>query len=179
MFNSFPQPKPDSGGNNIKSMQSGTATLGSGVATLTVPISEVNLSRAVVILTMNANTGTTPAEIMVRAMISDSTTVQLDRSSGGNSVTVNWQVIEFNNVKSLQKGTFGVGSTQGIANISPVVFAKTMYFWSYWNNSTTVTAGSYHLGFDTSKVTSNNQIIFKPIDTSGTKSVHWQVVEFN
>lgn len=179
MFNSFPQPKPDSSGNNIKSMQSGRVTLGVGVTTLAVPIAAVDLSRAVVIVTMYNNTGASPDQNLVRAQLTSSNNVQLDRGGSGNSVTVNWQVVEFNNVKSLQRGNVGFTNSLGIAIISPVNYAKTMYFWSYYNTTTTQTALGNNIGIDTSNVTSNNQISFLPIDGSGSKVVYWQVIEFN
>lgn len=84
----------------VKSVQRGTATLGSRETSKSITISSVNTSKAVVLYggssTGSANTSSS-TNMLCYVSLSNGTTVQVNRQSFGNGweTTVTWQVIEF------------------------------------------------------------------------------------
>lgn len=160
-------------GSNIKSIQRGTATMNS--TTVNVAISAVDLTKAVVIVNFaSLNANITDSEVSIKATLTSSTNLQLSNIVATYGIiVVSWTVIEFNNVKSLQSGSYTSTSTSDSITISSVNMAKSQLFYSstsnngnpsqyillncYLSNATTITISHY----------------------AATRVISWYLVEFN
>lgn len=162
------------GGSNIKSIQNGNATL--TLSTTNITISSVNVSNAIVKISVSA-TGTNTNTNLVSATLTSPTNLELIVNSTGGGLNVQWDVIEFNNVKSKQVGNTGFGSPTGNFNISitNVNFLKSMLFFSYDSPTSSTTIANAMVS---GNLTSNTNILFIK-KTATIYNVKWQVIEFN
>lgn len=91
---------------NIKSIQRGTIAV--DTFKKNVPISTIDLSRSIVLITYKMQSSNIGMEF-VMAQLTASTNFELSVSVLpkyiSDQTTVYWTVVEFNNVKSLQNGT--------------------------------------------------------------------------
>lgn len=160
------------GGNNVKSVQRGNTKIGR-VSTLNIAISEVDLTKAIVKISPMAYSG--PAEYSnVRATLTSSTNLELNiYNAVGSDVgesQLSWEVIEFNNVKSLQKGlksVTGLNNPQAISEVDPI---KSILFYSYSTSRMQTTNVNGYLN-------SSTQLMFSAWGAEA-HSVAWQVIEF-
>lgn len=156
------------GGSNIKSIQRGTSTIPSTTNTLTVNISAVDTTKAIVIRTVRNNALADNRELDVMAKLTSATTLQLTNNTALYDVIVDWQVIEFNNVKSLQTGT--VSSTQTVT-IAAVDLTKSMVIIS-WISKAPVAYPSLP---NSAQLTSNTALYINAYNGN----TYWQVIEFS
>ena len=159
------------GGSNIKSIQRGEVTqVGSSTD---VTISAVDLTKAVLYITTRANAITyAPDSAAVKGKITTATNLNFSTYSATPHVVISWVVVEYENVKSLQKGdVVGIGPT---VNISAVDITKSLIIHSarvnYATNDSTAMITS-------SKFNSATQISLQNVNFSC--DYHWQVIEFN
>ena len=160
------------GGNNVKSVQRGNTKIGR-VSTLNIAISEVDLTKAIVKISPMAYSGNSNLTC-VKAVLTSSTNLQLtiDTAAGSNvgESQLSWEVIEFNNVKSLQKGlksVTGLNNPQAISEVDPT---KSILFYSYSTKRSQETNVNGYLN-------SSTQLMFSAWG-SEIHSVAWQVIEF-
>lgn len=181
-FNGFAKPKPDKrNGSNIKSIQRGVATFSATDVTKTIPNNGVDLSRAIVIIEWTHTN--TPGYCYyggISGKLNSATELLLSRwatvSGTRSTIEVAWQVIEFNNVKSLQKGTLTTvyDGTAYSAVINSIDTTKSILFYSYTNNTGNTNFYGEHLeGYIANATTLNFNQIFN------AKTIEWQVIEFN
>lgn len=155
---------------NIKSEQRGSVSINSGNFNIT--ISSVDLTKAVVRMVGPYGTNIINSSGFM-CTLSTSTNINVTCAAYASATTIYWEVIEFNNVKSLQTGT-ATGSSQGdqsitISSINPL---KAMIFTT---EKTTWNAGG-------GSMTTNRVIDATHINIytfSSTATIYWQVVEFN
>jgi hypothetical protein len=162
------------GGSNIKSIQRGTATI--SALTTNITITSVDLSKSIVIMTQSLREN--DARVSVTAKITTATNLQLVSNLVGSTNTfVSWEVIEFNNVKSLQKGlaTF-TGSAGFNTTITSVNLSKAMIV----SSSRLSATASGHLHSCTARLTTQTNINFQGWSSAtDAQNVEWQVIEFN
>lgn len=158
---------------SIKSIQRGTATIPLSNTSTTVTIGTVDLTKSIVLVDFG-NNGLWPNTLDIYAELTNPTTINLTRyTSGDYSQTINWVVIEFNNVKSKQTGLQSITTTtEVIVNIANVDMTKTLIFASY--NSSHSSDPEYLK----TRFISATQIGLTEIIPS-TMKVAWQVIEFN
>jgi hypothetical protein len=164
-------------GSSIKSVQAGTTTISGSSTSVNVTISQVDLSKSIVIISglEGYPSSITVQQLLVAAEILNQTTLRISRSAGGGSDTiiVPWQVIEFENIKSLQKGVSSTAST----NISNTNLSKSVLFFSYKSTNTSTTLP---YGFISARLmTIPTRIALSSPTSINNYSVYWQVVEFN
>ena len=111
-------------GDLIKSIQKGT---GSGAIT----INPVDTTKSIAFLSVQ--TGGVPSANPT-IQLTNATTVTVTNSSAG----IEWTVIEFKKIKSIQSGT-ATGLSDCSAVISAVNNSKSNIFWSYFGSSGTLT----------------------------------------
>jgi len=148
-----------------------------GLSTIDVTISPVDLSRAVLVFSTRDIGGDLSDQAMVRGDIIDSTTVRFTRgnNSGGN-IFIEGQVIEFSNVRRLQRSGVLVTTSGGMtaATIIPVNVNKSIVFasWSASISSSAIssTQVSYRFGGSDSIIFSYSSVF--------TGAISFQVVEF-
>lgn len=166
------------GGSNIKSVQRGIVSSGtSAPANITISPVDINNSIVLVYDTYYGNPATyNKLQIKVRGRLTATNTITFEVEAGGNGWQTAWQVIEFKNIKSLQKGTASVGNgTVTLATISPVDLTKAIVFFSHTTNDTQpepvdIILSVYLLDAQTLKCCGFY---------GATKTINWHVVEFN
>ncbi|MCB2309047.1 hypothetical protein LGL08_20295 [Clostridium estertheticum] len=166
------------GGSNIKSIQRGQYILQSADKTVNLAISTVDLTKAIVLIHFNATLDSiNPKMIDIQATITSTNILTLTRTLAGagssNGSVVSWQVIEFNNVKSLQRGVWTVSAT-GSIGISPVNINKTILLESH--TSTGDNASDMFLSLYLASPT--NILVTKGTSTY-SYSMYWYAIEFN
>ena len=115
-------------GDLIKSIQKGTGS-GSGLKTIT--INPVDTTKSIAFLSVQ--TGNAPSA-NPRIQLTNATTVTVTNSSA----SIEWTVIEFKKIKSIQSGT-ATGASLCSSVISAVDGSKSNIFWSYFGSSSTLT----------------------------------------
>lgn len=171
------------GGSNIKSIQHGFVAdlIGSGTdITYDVPISEVDVSKAIVLVSV-AGINQYQESQNVSGVITSSTNLRLRFQARTRNIS--YTVIEFENVKSLQKGTANIGSNPSIVTptISSIDPAKSILIFStrFTSGSGTTWVGVFGIA---GRIKSSNTVEFVFAPTSGWNSIvaaiEYQVVEF-
>lgn len=158
------------GGSNIKSIQRGVASLNG--TSLSIPISNVDLTKAIVLIGFSSLSSTGAAN-QIQAKFSDSTHILLSIFQT-TTVPVSWQVIEFNNVKSLQYGTSSVVGVANSTSISNINLDKSILFYTWTTTASTATASTVRGELASSTTITFNQDGFNP-----TYEISWFVIEFN
>ncbi len=87
----------------VQAVQSGTATL-TTQSVLNVPIATVDLSRAVLFMSVSAN-NVDPNNGHVRGQLTSATNIQFNRSGTATTLTIKWHVASFGRSVSVQRGT--------------------------------------------------------------------------
>ncbi|OHD22820.1 MAG: hypothetical protein A2Y34_04330 [Spirochaetes bacterium GWC1_27_15] len=160
---------------NIKSIQRGSVAF-AATATQVVTLAAVDLTKAVVMINYSFTSNTTPdaADSSYAAVITDSTTLTITRKTGTSSDThtVNWTVVEFYNVKSLQTGSYllALTGTVTVSNVDPL---KSLLFVS----AIPGTAGSFPEVLLRATITNGTTLTFV-IGTTSNLNVKWQLIEF-
>lgn len=162
-------------GSNVKSIQSGYVSVNETTANVT--ISAVNLANSIVKITYtNQSAGDTAKNLSIQAKLTNSTNIQF--TNGGiysYPFQVYWEVIEFQNVKSIQKGDYAY-TTSGSTTISSVNTSKAMLFFSFYSDSTN--SSSNNLSYTVMGGYINSSSVSFYGETFNAY-IHWQVVEFN
>lgn len=159
------------GGSNIKSIQRGTIVMDS--STKNVTINAVDLVKSIVIIDYN-NTGYTSNGICNQAVLLNATTISI---TGWTGNTVAWQVIEFNNVKSVQRGTASINADVSSLTISVVNLSKSIVVVGGLTSTNSQNASGSNIAV---YLTTNNQLTFKRgTGIVGDNTLAWQVIEFN
>ena len=147
-------------GDLIKSIQKG-AGLGAGSAAIT--INAVDTTKSIAFLSVQ--TGVYPsANPTIR--LTDATTVTVTNASPN----IEWTVIEFKKIKSIQSGT-ATGTTSCSSVISAVNNSKSNIFWSYFGSSATLT------NVQEARFASTTSVSFT-INAMIPWTVYWFVVEW-
>jgi hypothetical protein len=159
------------GGSNIKSVQRGIVTI--SVLNTNVTITTVDLSKSVLKFTSRAvQSPLDPSRIGVRGKLSSQTNINFTTESSSPGTQVYWEVVEFNNVKSIQRGDVS-NLASNAQTISTVNQQKSIIFHSNTLKTTTQDAS---LVFTASNITNSTQINLFSIPNCDW---HWQVIEFN
>jgi hypothetical protein len=151
---------------NIKSYQNGYTSIPAYTpAGVSVTISAVDLTKAIVIVhcppTGNINS--------VTAVFTNSTTITFTPpfSSASSVPAIYWEVYEFNNVKSLQRGSYtGVGTI----TVSNYNVAKSMLFYSYTSSASAQNIMAVMVKYNSTTI----QVV--ELDSAGITC--WQLIEF-
>lgn len=164
-----------SGGSSVKSIQRGSHTMFGYNSPLTniITISGVDISSSIIIIYFNSKASNTSLSA-VMAEIINSTTIKFTGCVGGSTVyPFEWQVVEFNNVKSKQSGIGAYVSSDETFTISSVNTSKSLIFGSFWTcyADTNIYAASY-------KIISSTSIGIYRRNAGGPQQAAWQVIEF-
>ena len=143
-------------GDLIKSIQKG---VGSG----TITVNPVDTTKSIAFLSVQ--TGGIPSA-NPRIQLTNATTVTVTNSHVG----IEWTVIEFKKIKSIQSGT-ATGGSACSSVISAVDNSKSNIFWSYFGYTGTVTYVS------AARFASTTSVNFS-FETDITCTVYWFVVEW-
>lgn len=165
---------------SVKSVQNGVTVLDS--SSKNVVISSVDVNKSLIIFTVKNNNSSNDARaIKVKGKIMDSTTINFSIVVAGDT-NVSWQVIEFDNVKSLQKGDLSLPFNSGtgpnditVSNYNP---SKSILLISY-TSLTYGTLDTNKLELLAEKINNTTIRITRTGSTLCGFDVHWQLIEFN
>lgn len=163
---------------NIKSIQRGTATY-NAATTLDVPITVVDLSKAIVIVTAchAYSSGVSPSALAIMGKLTSATNINLSSAASLGSITVSWEVIEFNNVKSVQSGDFSVTSDNTDQSVAITAIDPTKSFIISSSKSGISNATATGM-LSIARIASSTSIVIRS-SYNTSETVHWQVIEFN
>ncbi len=163
------------GGSNIKSIQRGTITL-SGTST-NVTISPIDISKSIVLISIEGANIDNAFRVLVSGRLTSSTNLLLTVGNIDYPPTVSWQVIEFNNVKSLQRGYTSINSDIQTVTISSVNTSKSFLVTS--KDATLFDTANFGLWFSSAALTNSTTITFSQLFSNKPGNVAWEVIEFN
>lgn len=163
------------GGSNIKSIQRGTTTM--TAVTMNVTITGINLNAAIVKIKVKHGTNAGGPDT-VKAILTTTTNLALTIGCGSaESAVVNWEIIEFYNVKSIQQGTktftSGGSATQAITSVNT---NKSYIEFSFTTSAYNPASDNFFIG---GELTNSTTLTFTSADVTNTKTIAWQVIEFN
>ncbi len=164
----------------IKSIQRGSGSMSTSSTSVNIPISQVDLTKSIIRVTLRGSQ-TQPARLFVAGKFNSDIELNFQRVVGTGVAVFEWEVVEFNNVKSMQSGTkTSVETATTITQaISSVDTSKSLLFFSFKStaDSSTVT-GAWLM---TAKITSDVLLTWQRYASvgSGTTTIEWFVVEFN
>lgn len=166
------------GGSNIKSIQRGLYDMVSATQ-VTINIFPIDTNASIVRITFN---GTGKVIFLSRVLMSckilNSTQIELKRDSSNiySAQPIYWEVIEFNNVKSIQNGSVAMDVNSKNIAINTVELSKSMMFYNIWSTSLNSDSENTRLG---GYLLNNTVIKFEGYaPQSYGISVNWQVIEF-
>ena len=171
-------------------VQKGSTALTGGTASVDVALATpVNVDNSFVLAGFRTSgSGPDVGERMIRAQIIDSTTLRIDRSRVGDSVTeIVWQVVELKDGSRVQRGNeaFAAGTTQRSAAITAVDTGRAVAFASVqaaagqslgrtaYNADDIIGEASATLAL------SPSSIDLRRNSARGSADIAWFVVEFN
>lgn len=164
------------GGSNVKSIQRGSTSITLGSTSVDVSITGTDVSKSFLAFTITAPSGGNDSQLCTGELI-NSTTIRFARIGTTGALNIEWQVTEFNNVKSKQSGTLSTTSETNNITISAVSENKCIYFISVNNNYTSEISS---VAKGRAKLTSSTNLSITRETTLGYTSVFkWQVIEFN
>lgn len=167
-------------------VQRGTTSLGWGNSSVTATLpAAVNTSRTFLLVSARGPSGAV-SEMMVRARLTNSTTITFDRLDTGGSITeIAWEAIELLDGSTVRSGSaaFGSGTTTVNATIAAVDTARSTAF-SGVQNGSGQNAGrhSYNsdditgVGSATVAVTSATQVTLTRANNNSSADIGWFVV---
>lgn len=161
------------GGGTIKTLQRGQSVIVANYDLATATISAVDTTKAILRIQYFSNESAANRAYPL-GDISNSTTLNFARTNfGTGSITIWWEVIEFENVKTIQEGTTTDSSGNAVVNINEVNTAKSMIFYSFRSVSTNQSVPIFAARFITKT----------SISLQGTSVgqcyYNYQVIEFN
>ena len=161
----------------IKSIQRGTMSFTASDKTFTATISSVDTTKAIVRVS-NFNTDGAAYEDCFSIKLTNATTITVARQyAGGGTITVCWEVIEFNNVKSIQRGEIVNNSSKpATATISSVNTAKALMFLSFSSCQMNSNPSYFMANY---QITSATSISIDGYSGTFYSTYEWQVIEFN
>lgn len=167
----------EGGEGTVKSVQRGKINVTTPVVTVT--INPVDLTKTVPKISFSAGTNDDRTQrFYTSAEITNSTTLTLRSGTAlaHPNALVYWEIVEFNNVKSLQSGTIDMYYTEATQTINEVNMSKSVLFFSYTTpGMDAVEAYGPLLG---GTIENSTTISFQQYLYSNSKTVKWYVVEF-
>ena len=158
----------------ISSIQRGSLSLPYSVETIT--ISEVDTTRAIPTVSFSPTyTTDNPQTLFVSCDLNNSTALKVYRLDDDDNVIVNWTVTEYNNVKSLQSGSYSMTTLTAGIIVSAVNMNKSMLFVDWSASSSTNASHNYMISYSLSSATT---ISFNKIIANET-TIRWKLIEFN
>lgn len=160
----------------VKSTQRGSTTL-SGATSIDVTITAIDPTKSILIFTAGEAGGTTLPNVMVEGILVNATTIRFRKGTATGYTTIKWQVIEFNNVKSLQRGEITIAGSTATAAITAVDLNKSVLFHggmlSTWA-TTTVADTQFSI-----RLVTNIRVDVETGNGNAAGTAAYQVVEFD
>ena len=154
----------------IHTVQSGTATL-TTQSVLNVPITTVDLTRAVLFMSVSEN-NTDPSNGLVRGQLTSATNIRFNRNGTATTVTIKWHVAVFGRAVFVQRGTTAVTASPMNVAITAVDRTKTFTLATWTKIGATYGADD----IVRARLTSNTNLEFSHGTGSFDGIADWQVI---
>lgn len=159
----------------IKSIQTGLTSI-QNVNSINVSISAVDLTKAIVIINNTDNNMAITSNHAVEAYLSTSTNIILRQADTTTSINyISWTVIEFNNLKSLQSGSYQITSisSEQVVTVSNINTNKSVLLATWFN-----TYGTSYVQNIRYRIINNTSIgLYTAV--AQPSWIYWYLVEFN
>lgn len=166
------------GSSNIKSIQQFAITMNAGIGSVDTAISTVNSANTIALLGNQTNPSSNLQLTTISATVTTNTNLNLSRvASGSPTLIVYVTVVEFQNIKSIQKGavTKNSSSASVTASITPVVLNKSILFYDYtYGTSVTTSSQTGASG----RASATNTLTFEG-NTTTVIFFYYAIIEFN
>lgn len=163
---------------NIISIQKGMTSITESF--IDVTINTVDLNKAFVIISSRAPNSSQPDEqCLLSAQLINSTTLRIQREATGTIATAYWQVVEMNNIKSIQRGSTVMDNvTSTIFSVNAINQSKSILIFS---SRTTAGFNSPNYTSVGGRIYSDSMLSFAVAlkQASCINYVEWQLIEFN
>ena len=167
------------GGAVIKSIQRGSATINSSQSSVSITVSPVATSKAVLLFSANTNFGASfdiPAVAVCSGRIAAGSNIVFYRNTtASQAISIEWQVIEYETGVSVQRGNISAAGAAFNATIINVDLMKS-YLISYCspagNDATAIQAQVI------GRIASSTSLYFGRTANFGPISIDWQVVSY-
>lgn len=169
------------GGSNIKSIQRGEITPTPELEA-TININPVNINNSCILISYSSSTVDVSFIYLFlwHGYFANSSQIKLrtDFPYGyGGYSKIYWQVIEFQKVKSIQRGSVVLNSTSVSRSITPVNMNKSILFFDV--TSKAQSKPIFQNVFTSGGITNSNMLTFTQLETSLNKTAYYTVVEFD
>lgn len=158
-----------------KTIQKGVSVIPSGQTSLSVLIANVDYFKAVVVIREGSDQNPSISTCKASAYVSDNTHIHISTHNavqGATTETVYWEVIEFNGIKTVQKGLNAYSVHSNNLTVSSVDASKCLLFGTHKTDGAQQVDGIFGYG-----LTSNTNIAIKK-GGSGNATLNWSLVEF-
>ncbi|WP_415280976.1 hypothetical protein [Candidatus Nitrososphaera sp. FF02] len=158
-------------------VQAGEESYATGISSIDVDITTVDLSESFIIVTNRLNTGSAGENSMGfwTGRFADSDTISLERARTGEDGVISWQVVSIEGA-SVQSGSFTTSGTSGTDSVTSVDTAKSFFIFSTRVSTSTNIRETSVRG----SLTDDQTIAFSRTTAgSGTIFTEWFVVEWD
>ena len=165
------------GGGAVSRVQTGVTSFANSNAFKQITISQVDLTKSIV--RMSYTSDPVPLDhSMVAINFLNDTTIDIRRNGASDDVNpINWEVIEYEGVKSLQRGQETYSGTSHAITISAVDPAKSILVCTFRDdNSTSTEISRFSRAYRLSNATT---IQINSLGSATSSIVEYQVIEFN
>lgn len=166
------------GGSNIKSIQRGMYNVTDTTTTIDISIANVDLTKSVPTISFDASYGNQMADLW-KCELTSSTNLRITRIGLiATNIFVSWEVIEYNNVKSLQSGLCAANAYPFSVSISNIDTSKSKLFYSFTNSYNNSDTEQYC--FVSGFIKNSTLIEFRGYMANINQyNIQWYVIEFN
>lgn len=165
------------GGSNIKSIQRGVVVFNN--LNDEVTISKVDLDKSIVIIKNKENDSYYLGCLLNGGYLESPTKLKLYRDvSANNRADVYWEVVEFNNVKSIQQGVITPTTNNFNIPISVVNPKNSLVFLQQTVSSNAIRSDTYYAAYWTTHTLNSTDLIIH-WGSNRFFNFRWQVIEFN
>ena len=156
----------------VRSIQRGSVSLGSGASVLNVAITSVDLTKSFLVFESSTNDAD-PSDFNVSGQLSTSTNIQFQRTGTGPPVNLTYKVIEFFGDVTVQRGATTLSSTTQNQAITSVDLDKSFVLFSLRFAGGSMSADD----FAVADLTTGTNMQFRANGTGAT--IEWQVIEYD
>lgn len=159
----------------IKAVQSGTISFLAADSSKTATVTAITTSKSVLFITLSGNNSSESRDNIVRATITNSTTLTFVRNTAANTVQVEWFLVEFSSGVAAQQGyQASVGTTSDIT-ITSLTVAKSWSLLSQQDDG----YGFYDVEPVSHYISAATNLKLQRSGTGVPCNANWQVVEYD
>lgn len=169
---------PFGGGGVIKSIQRDSGLIPTSSSLVNIPINQVDMGSSILRLSFEGDSSNYLRGGTANIVFRNDSEIQIKKTNtSGDPLEYRWEVIEFNNVKGIQRGeTYTSGNDYIDININQVDLNKALLFASVRFDDNSI--NKWHLVLHEEFFKDNTSLRFEWSENVYSAYIAWQVVEF-